>query len=1185
MHLFRKLMGVGTGLLLGTAVLAAPAPMSKWTSAVAQDLPPPAEGEINPDTPVEAEEFVRDGSSPERAAASCWAIKQEDSDSQNGVYWLLSPGMSAPAEFFCDQTMDGGGWVKIGKGREGWDRYPDSKGDISQLLSGTRTPADFETAQMPEKMIKELMGGEKVNQTADGFRIVRAMDSAGTQWQRADVKPQRMADFSWALASEDMGRWRIDNGPWEGPKEMNQNFGGTNSYHTIDMSISPVRQYKIGFGFGYWTAGGSSDPNNFLWTPIDMSPLPYAEVYLRPQIANDDSRFARIADEGTAAKEQRAVVSSFAAPSTWGVTGNLTGLMWEGNAPVQAFVEQGDVMFVGGNFTHVEQRSTGIKVPRTAVAAFDKNTGDFIESFDLKLDSKVKSLLAMPDNKLLVGGEFTEANGLKRTGLVLVDSVTGEVDENFDVNIVNKLSGGVVSVRALEASDDHIYVGGSFTHLKTSASREVYARGAGRMAFDGHPDITWNPEFNGTVNGLDVSEDGQRLYAAGHFTRTKQHRTEQGAVISTEAGAQTADPNFKYIGSSVAGHDNFQFDVQETANNLFFAGAQHSVSLYNMDNLRFKTGSISKENGGDFQSLAADGDVVYAGCHCDDNVYQGAYTWTLMNRDWTEADKIQWLGAWDANTGEQLDEFAPYMLESNNAGAWALEVDDNGTLWTGGDFTGSRTDLNTRQWNGGFVRYNLRDHVAPTTPEGFDAELNEDGTAATVRWDPSTDDISSTDGITYEVLLNDRVVATTADTEVTVDLTADTARLFVRAADQAGNRSASTSVIDLKAEQNPEEPENPEGPAEPTTLISLGEEWNYSYAQGRPDDNWNTNEADYRMWDTGIAPIGYGAPELQTTIDRPQVAADRPVTTWFAKRFEVGNPDNLRDVTLNFIADDGAIVYVNGEEVARVRLDEGDIDENYRANAVFNTDTAEQPFETVTIPAELLNAGTNTIAAETHLNYLSSRSMSFEAELTAGEVQGPIADPEPQPEDPAPELEPVNLLDEGTVWRYRFDQVAPEADWNQPDGLDVFEWEQGYGLIGWGDRFVDTVIDVPASQRPLATYFVRDLDINKAEIDEAYGVVRFVIRADDGAVVYLNGREIGRQGMGDGEVTHGTYASRAINSVDAGIDPLVIEIPFDEFADGTNRIAVQTHLNYRSTPTMTFKAQATLLPVLPEGIE
>ena len=75
------------------------------------------------------------GTTPDAAAGSCWEIKQQNPSAADGDYWLLTPAMNAPQQFYCDQTTDGGGWVLVGKGRNGWDKNNTGQGKASELLT------------------------------------------------------------------------------------------------------------------------------------------------------------------------------------------------------------------------------------------------------------------------------------------------------------------------------------------------------------------------------------------------------------------------------------------------------------------------------------------------------------------------------------------------------------------------------------------------------------------------------------------------------------------------------------------------------------------------------------------------------------------------------------------------------------------------------------------------------------------------------------------------------------------------------------------------------------------------------------------------------------------------------------------------------------------------------------------
>ncbi|MDN5964118.1 MAG: galactose oxidase, partial [Actinomyces sp.] len=642
------------------------------------------------------------------------------------------------------------------------------------------------------------------------------------------------------------------------------------------------------------------------------------------------------------------------------------------------------------------------------------------------------------------------------------------------------------------------------------------------------------------------SEPSELVLFPLYFTKSVNNDAMKATALSTQAGAAPVAP-WQFVGSA-SERSNYQQAIADSGQLVFVGGSEHSMFGFERTGFQRVSGSITKGVGGDLQAIATNGDVAYGGCHCGEYVYQDAYGWSNIGDGWSEADKIQWIGAWDARTGKQLEEFTAFRLESPGAGAWSLFMADDGALWAGGDFTGSRTSASRAQWNGGWVRFPPRDTNAPSTPSALRTTAS---TAAdvTLGWD------GVAGASAYQVLRDDRTVATTSSTSVSVPRGGEE-RFFVRAVDAEGNISASTPVH-VPPPAGEVDPENP-------VLIEATSTWSYSYGGGAPGAGWTGTTFDDSHWSSGVAPIGYGAPGLGTVLVPP---AERPVTTFFRHDFSIEDPDAVDHLTLSFVADDGAVVHVNGQEVGRARMSEGAVTPETRANAAVTTAVASATPVTVDVPASLLVAGENVVAAETHLNYRSSPNMSFSATLTAVPGDG-HPDPDPDP-DPA---EPVEVVPLGGRWSYRNETAAPDTAWKAD--ADLAGWLTGVAPLGWGHPGVVTSLDKPTAERAASLYFVTDIDIG--DVSET-SVLDLVTRADDGVVVYVNGQEVTRHRMTEGTVSHSTWANAAVNTAAALATPVTVEVPGVALRDGMNRIAVETHLNYRSTPSATFDLSATLV--------
>lgn len=162
------------------------------------------------------------------------------------------------------------------------------------------------------------------------------------------------------------------------------------------------------------------------------------------------------------------------------------------------------------------------------------------------------------------------------------------------------------------------------------------------------------------------------------------------------------------------------------------------------------------------------------------------------------------------------------------------------------------------------------------------------------------------------------------------------------------------------------------------TDIHKGDAWSY-WDQGSLDGtDWKTGNAS--NWAQGPTPLGYGKSSIVTTISYGSDSSNKYPTYYFRKNLTVDTePENIASLTLNFTADDGFVVYINGTEATRYLLPDGEITyETYATTyANDNPDSGE-----IELPASLLRKGTNIIAVEVHNNVPGSSDLYWDAEIS-----------------------------------------------------------------------------------------------------------------------------------------------------------------------------------------------------------
>lgn len=168
------------------------------------------------------------------------------------------------------------------------------------------------------------------------------------------------------------------------------------------------------------------------------------------------------------------------------------------------------------------------------------------------------------------------------------------------------------------------------------------------------------------------------------------------------------------------------------------------------------------------------------------------------------------------------------------------------------------------------------------------------------------------------------------------------------------------------------------------TLIARGAEWKFLDTGSNQGSAWRASAFNDSSWSNGNAELGYGDGDEATTVSFGSDAANKHITTYFRKSFNVTDPASVSQLTLRMRRDDGAVVYLNGTEVARSNMPDGEI----AFGTLASSGADESTFFELTLDRSLLVTGSNVLAVEVHQAAPDSSDISFDAELISTGFNG-----------------------------------------------------------------------------------------------------------------------------------------------------------------------------------------------------
>lgn len=161
-------------------------------------------------------------------------------------------------------------------------------------------------------------------------------------------------------------------------------------------------------------------------------------------------------------------------------------------------------------------------------------------------------------------------------------------------------------------------------------------------------------------------------------------------------------------------------------------------------------------------------------------------------------------------------------------------------------------------------------------------------------------------------------------------------------------------------------------------LIQNGDSWSY-YDNGYLENDWYKKQ-NYQDWKKGSTPIGYGDRIVTTEINYGNNPDDKEVVKYFTKKITLKDVSKFKGYEFRLQRDDGAIVFVNGEELYRDNMPEGHISNVTKSIRVI--DVEEEPLFNVKIfDSTIFKNGENIINIQIHQVNSYSSDCIFSLEI------------------------------------------------------------------------------------------------------------------------------------------------------------------------------------------------------------
>ncbi|MCP4848469.1 MAG: hypothetical protein GY899_11040 [Verrucomicrobiaceae bacterium] len=170
-----------------------------------------------------------------------------------------------------------------------------------------------------------------------------------------------------------------------------------------------------------------------------------------------------------------------------------------------------------------------------------------------------------------------------------------------------------------------------------------------------------------------------------------------------------------------------------------------------------------------------------------------------------------------------------------------------------------------------------------------------------------------------------------------------------------------------------------------TTLIAPNAQWAYEQSNTDLGTIWRNREYDDSSWPRGPGLLYQDNDPINGPAGT-ELELNPPTTHYFRHTFTLNGDPLLPAFNFDLFADDGAVVYLNGIEISRLRMPNGEITHATFAASGWDNAVREGPFD---VPDGLMRPGENVIAASVHQDDGTSGDVVFGLELRSSVTEIP----------------------------------------------------------------------------------------------------------------------------------------------------------------------------------------------------